>query len=40
MCHIDAGNGRLTPSGVFAEVPSPVCAVFLPAQAGKKTGDD
>lgn len=36
MCRIDARNGRLTPSGVFAEVPSPVCAVFLPPEAGKK----
>jgi 6-phosphogluconolactonase len=27
---IDASNGRLKPSGIFAEVPSPVCAVFLP----------
>jgi 6-phosphogluconolactonase len=27
---IDAGNGRLKPSGVFAEAPSPVCAIFLP----------
>jgi len=29
-CRIDAGNGRLKPSGVFAEAPSPVCAKFLP----------
>jgi 6-phosphogluconolactonase len=29
-CRIDAGNGRLKPSGVFASVPSPVCVVFLP----------
>jgi 6-phosphogluconolactonase len=27
---IDAGNGRLKPSGVFAECPSPACAKFLP----------
>jgi 6-phosphogluconolactonase len=27
---IDAGNGRLKPSGVFASAPSPACAVFLP----------
>jgi 6-phosphogluconolactonase len=27
---IDDGNGRLKPSGVFASVGSPVCAVFLP----------
>ncbi len=30
VCRIDPDNGRLKPSGVFAEVPSPVCAVFLP----------
>jgi 6-phosphogluconolactonase len=29
-CVIDAGNGRLKPSGVFAECPSPVCMKFLP----------
>jgi 6-phosphogluconolactonase len=29
-CRIDEGNGRLKPSGVFAQAPSPVCAVFLP----------
>jgi 6-phosphogluconolactonase len=26
-----AGNGRLKPSGVFAEAPSPACVKFLPA---------
>ena len=31
---IDAGNGRLTPSGVFASVPSPTCAKFLPPPEG------
>jgi 6-phosphogluconolactonase len=31
---IDGGNGRLKPSGIFASVPSPACAVFLPP-AGK-----
>jgi 6-phosphogluconolactonase len=30
VCRIDDGNGRLKPSGVFAEVPSPACVVFLP----------
>lgn len=30
VCRIDAGNGRLKPSGVFAEAPSPVCVKFLP----------
>jgi 6-phosphogluconolactonase len=29
-CRIDAGNGRLKPSGLFAECPSPVCVKFLP----------
>ena len=29
-CRIDAGNGRLKPSGVFAQAPSPACAKFLP----------
>ena len=29
-CRIDAGNGRLKPSGVFASCPSPVCVKFLP----------
>ncbi|HEX4262797.1 MAG TPA: lactonase family protein [Verrucomicrobiae bacterium] len=29
-CHVDAANGHLTASDVFAEAPSPVCAVFLP----------
>jgi 6-phosphogluconolactonase len=30
VCRIDAGNGRLKPSGVFASVPSPVFVTFLP----------
>ncbi|MDB6016415.1 MAG: pgl 1 [Pedosphaera sp.] len=30
ICQMDAGNGRLKPASVIAEVPSPVCAVFLP----------
>jgi 6-phosphogluconolactonase len=29
VCRIDAGNGRLKPSGVFASVPSPACVKFL-----------
>jgi 6-phosphogluconolactonase len=29
-CRIDPGNGRLKPSGVFAECPSPACVKFLP----------
>ena len=33
VCRIDDGNGRLKPSGVFAEVPSPACVVFLPPAA-------
>ncbi len=28
-CRIDSGNGRLKPSGVFADCPSPTCAQFL-----------
>jgi 6-phosphogluconolactonase len=31
---IDAGNGRLTPSGVFANAPSPACVKFLPPPKG------
>jgi 6-phosphogluconolactonase len=30
MARIDAGNGRLKPSGVFANAPTPVCMKFLP----------
>ena len=30
VARIDAGNGRLKPSGVFAHAPSPVCMKFLP----------
>lgn len=30
VCRIDEGNGRLKPSGVFAQCPSPVCAIFSP----------
>ena len=30
VCRIDAGNGRLKPSGVFASVPAPACVKFLP----------
>jgi 6-phosphogluconolactonase len=29
-CRIDSGNGRLKPSGIFADCPSPTCAQFLP----------
>jgi 6-phosphogluconolactonase len=29
-CRIDPGNGRLKPSGVFADCPSPTCVQFLP----------
>jgi 6-phosphogluconolactonase len=36
VCSIDAMNGRLKPSGIFAEVPSPTCAVFLPPVGGEK----
>jgi len=35
VCRIDAGNGRLKPSGVFAAAPSPACVQFLlPEQGG------
>jgi 6-phosphogluconolactonase len=30
VARIDAGNGRLRPSGVFASAPSPACVKFLP----------
>jgi 6-phosphogluconolactonase len=30
VARIDAGNGRLKPSGVFANAPTPACAMFLP----------
>jgi len=30
VCRIDAGNGRLKPSGVFTSVPAPACVKFLP----------
>jgi 6-phosphogluconolactonase len=29
VCRIDAGNGRLKPSGVFTTVPAPTCVRFL-----------
>ena len=32
LCRIEGGNGRLKPSGVFAEAPTPVCVVFLPPE--------
>jgi len=35
-CRIDAGNGRLKPSGVFAQVPAPVCVKFLPPPDPKR----
>jgi len=33
ICRIDDGNGRLKPSGVFADCPSPACLKFLPPLA-------
>ena len=30
ISRIDDGNGRLKPSGVFADAPSPVCSIFVP----------
>jgi 6-phosphogluconolactonase len=35
VCRVDDGNGRLKPSGVFAEVPSPVCVLFVPPAGAK-----
>jgi 6-phosphogluconolactonase len=29
VCRIDEGNGRLKPSGVFVDAPTPVCVAFL-----------
>ena len=37
---IDKDNGRLKPSGVFAEVESPACAVFLPPPGGASSQPD
>ena len=31
---IDAGNGRLKPSGIFASVTAPACVKFLPPPRG------
>jgi 6-phosphogluconolactonase len=43
VARIDPGNGRLKPSGVFAEVPAPACVKFLPPIGGDRekanTGD-
>lgn len=33
---IDAGNGRLKPSGIFAEMPAPATVRFLPPAGGEK----
>jgi 6-phosphogluconolactonase len=33
VARIDAGNGRLKPSGVFAQAPTPVCVKFLPPKS-------
>jgi 6-phosphogluconolactonase len=33
---IDPGNGRLKPSGIFAELGSPACIRFLPPIEAKK----
>jgi len=30
VCRVDAGNGRLKPSGTLASVPAPACVKFLP----------
>ena len=36
VCGIDPDNGHLKPSGVFTDVPSPACAIFLPPISGDK----
>jgi 6-phosphogluconolactonase len=36
---IDKGNGRLSPSGLFADVPSPTVIRFLPPAGGDKGGE-
>lgn len=36
LCRIEADSGRLKPSGVAIEVPSPVCLVFVPPTADTK----
>src|SRR5262249_13859322 len=33
---IDEGNGRLKPSGIFAEMPAPAAVRFLPPAGGEK----
>jgi 6-phosphogluconolactonase len=38
VCTIDPRSGRLTPSSVLTNIPSPVCAVFLPAGNKSSTG--
>ena len=40
VCRIDADNGRLKPSGVFADCPSPACAVFLDGGVQQPTPED
>lgn len=37
VCRVDDTNGRLKPSGVFSEAPSPTCVVFLPPA---RSGDE
>ena len=36
VCRIDGGNGRLKPSGVFVDAPSPVCVKFLEPPRGRR----
>ena len=36
VCRIEPADGRLKPSGVFAEAPSPTCARFLPPLEKRK----
>jgi 6-phosphogluconolactonase len=37
-CRIDAGNGRLKPSGIFASVAAPACVKFLPPPEPQRSG--
>jgi 6-phosphogluconolactonase len=38
ISRIDAGNGRLKPSGVFTKVSSPACGVFVPVSKAPPAG--
>jgi 6-phosphogluconolactonase len=36
LCRIDEANGRLKPTGVFADAPTPSCIQFLPPANGAR----